>query len=310
MAIIKNNLSMMMKGKVGAYSYYVADTRQIVRQAQNNSNYGATATRTVKQQERRVTWANLVNFYSANKAWMKKAYESLKPGVSVYNRFIQLNINYNKVALTKSEAQAKIWVVASYRVSQGSLPKSTGNDGVPLWSNKLPVGSDGANVGSFSRALIAAGYSYQAGDAIVFVKFNGTTGAPSSNTLKAASYAYEELVLDPTSTKSLPSWIRNSGDPDEDTFRFPQVADADAYVVIHTRSVGGQLLVSTEDMVIVNEPDDAWKGDVQQGSAIESYGQFDLIPLEPGGSTSSGTGNDSSSGGVEDDDDDDGNLGA
>lgn len=301
---------MMMRGKVGSFSYYVANTRQIVRQATNNSNYGETATRTVKQQERRVTWANLVNFYSANRAWMKKAYENLKPGVSVYNRFIQLNINYNKIALTKSEAQAKIWVVASYRVTQGSLPKTMDDRGFPNWNSFISTTSETINLGAFSSALIASNLSYQAGDAIAFVKFFGTTGAPSSGTLKTASYEYEEIVLDPSSTKSLPSWINVMNGNDGATFVLADNINADAYVFIHTRSVGGQLLVSTEDMFVKNAADDAWKGEAQKNSAIDTYGMFDWIPLVPGGSSTSGTGNDSSSGGGGDDEEDDGNLGA
>lgn len=310
MAIIKNNLSMMMRGKVGSFSYYVADTRQIVRQAQNNSNYGATATRTTKQQERRITWANLVNFYSANKAWMKKAYENLKPGVSVYNRFIQLNINYNKVALTKSEAQAKIWVVASYRVTQGSLPSIMTAAGGANFTGIGPDADNPLTAGAFASALINANIGYQKGDAIVFVRFNGTTSAPSSSSLKTASYKYEEFVLDPASTSALPSFIDFNTPNDEYVLVEESLDSADAYVFIHTRSVGGQLLVSTEDMYVRNESDDAWKGAAQQGSAIDSYGQGDFIPLVPGGASTSGTGNDSSSGGTEEDDDDDGNLGA
>lgn len=310
MAIIKNNLSMMMKGKVGAYSYYVADTRQIVRQAQNNSNYGATATRTVKQQERRVTWANLVNFYSANRAWMKKAYENLKPGVSVYNRFIQLNINDNKIALTKDEAQSKIWVVAPYRVSQGSLPTMT-TGSTPLESGQLPSEIENKNLGDFSRVLIKNYSEFQNGDAIAFVTFSGTTAAPiSKGSHKRASYNYNELVLNTASTAPLPSWIVYLEAANSYFIDMEQKDAADAFVLIHTRSVGGQLLVSTESMLVNKQPDDGWRGEAQQGSAIESYGQFDLIPLEPGGSTSSGTGNDSSSGGSGDDDDDDGNIGA
>lgn len=311
MALIKNNLSMMMKGKVGAYSYYVADSRQIVRQAQNNSNYGATATRSTAQQSRRITWANLVNFYTGNKAWMKKAYENLKPGVSVYNRFIQLNINYNKIALTKSEAQAKIWVVASYRVTQGSLPKSMDNNGYPLWDTAVSTDQSNPNLGTFSSALITSNLSYQTGDAIAYVKFKGTTGAPASGELRTASYEYEEVVIDPSSTKALPSWVSIQNGADGNYFVFSQPQDADAYVLIHTRSVGGQLLVSTEDMFVVNAADTAWKGTAQKESAIDSYGQGDFIPLVPGGATTSGTGNDSTSGGGgTEEDDDDGNLGA
>lgn len=296
MAIIKNNLSMMMKGKVGAYSYYVAGTRQVVRQAQNNSNYGENASRTIKQQERRVTWANLVNFYSANKSWMKKAYEDLKPGVSVYNRFIQLNINQNKIALTKSEAQAKIWVVAKYRVTQGSLPSIMISDGMANFEGVTTSSSSPNTIGAFSAALLQANKGYLAGDAIVLVRFKGTMLPPSSSELKPASYQYDEIVLDPNDTTPLPSYLEFSTTSKVYTFSGNAFVGVDAYVHIHTRSVGGQLLVSTEDMYLVGDPDSAWTGEAQQTSAIASYGQFEVVPLEPGGSSTSGTGNDSSSG--------------
>lgn len=314
MALIKNNLSMMMKGKVGAYSYYVADSRQIVRQAQNNSNYGATATRSTAQQSRRITWANLVNFYGGNKAWMKKAYENLKPGVSVYNRFIQLNINYNKVALTKSEAQAKIWVVASYRVTQGSLPTITSDAGMANFEGIAAVTEVTNTIGAFSSAVLQANIGYQTGDAIVFVRFNGTKSAPASSNLKTASYQYEEIVLNPADQSPLPSYLEYQAGPHKFSITEEAKTTADAYVFIHTRSVSGQLLVSTEDMYVVNKPDAAWTSSAQKESAIDSYGQGDFIPLVPGGSTSSSTGNDSTTGGGgtggdSGDDDDDGNLG-
>lgn len=303
MAIIRNTASMMLKGKIGDTTYYVSQSRQLARQALNNSNYGETASRTDVQQNRRVRWANLVNFYSGNKAWMKKSYENLKPGVSVFNRFIQLNINASTVALTRGEAQAKLWVPAAYRVSQGSLNPLNGSfvdnyPGISL-SGDIPTGS-GATVAQFSKALINANPQFRDGDAIIFVAFSGVKGKPGDVLgMHPASYLYSEVVLDTNSQELMadiyPSWSYNDGVLGTDLGDAKQAA-----VFIHTRKSAGKLYVSTQD-IFLNEGEnsnyEAWRSEAQFTKAIASYGESTTVPLAPGGSSTGGSGNDTSSGG-------------
>lgn len=303
MAIIRNLASMMLKGKVGDTTYYVAQSRQLARQALNNSNYGATASRTDVQQARRVKWSNLVNFYSANKAWMKKAYEDLKPGVSIFNRFMQLNINSATVALTKSEAQAKTWIPASYRVSQGSL--------TPLeisFENEMPGVELGASVNittsttvaEVSQAILSSNAQFRNGDAIAFVVFQGTAAAPGADTgIVPASYRYYELVIDTEDASVFMNKFPGFGFSDGRLFN-DEGNGAEAAVFIHTRKSGGKLYVSTQDIilnmeVLVNY--DAWRSATQTAKAIASYGESTTVPLAPGGAVSGGSGNDSSVGG-------------
>lgn len=296
MAIIRNLASMMLKGKIGDTTYYVSQSRQLARQALNNSNYGETASRTDVQQNRRVRWANLVNFYSGNKAWMKKAYEGLKPGVSIFNRFIQLNINAAQVALTKSEAQAKIWIPASYRVSQGSLAPIT--DTANGTTSLVFTESADATIGEISKDLIANNPALQNGDAIVCVRFFGTKVAPGSAAgIVPATYAYSEFVLDVNSEveNNSQQWADAVG-----KFSFADAGSADAVVFIHTRKSGGKLYVSTEDMVVTSSivtATQGWRSDAQFAKAIASYGESTMVPLAPGGNSSQQSGNDSSSGG-------------
>lgn len=303
MAIIRNLASMMLKGKIGDTTYYVAQSRQLARQALNNSNYGATASRTDVQQARRVKWANLVNFYSGNKAWMKKAYEDLKPGVSIFNRFMQLNIGSADVALTKSEAQAKTWIPASYRISQGSLrPLMAGfNSGLA----NIPMVIDieftaQTTVAQFSQAIIAGNPQFANGDAIVFVAFFGTWDAPGVATnLEPATYLYDEFVLNTEDTATMsakyPNFTYN------DSTLANELSDgASAVVFIHTRKSGGKLFVSTQDIIVYESEDsnaEAWRSNAQFAKAIASYGESTSVPLAPGGAVSGGSGNDSSTGG-------------
>lgn len=300
MAVIKNGLSMMMRGKVGAFSYYVSETRQIVRQAQNNSNFGATATRAPKQQTRRVKWANLVNFYSGNKGWMKKAFEGLKPGVSVFNRFMQINLPNAYVALTKAQAAAKVCVLSQFQVTQGSLPSITiqqtpeGKSGVHYNDEFVPGTT---TVGAYSRAIIAANSSFLNGDAIISVVFDGTLLEPSTpaDQLKPATYVYNEFVLDVNDetkmSEKYPNWTVVL-----ESVACTEAEAQSAYAYIHTRSSGGKLVVSSEKIMMREgaiEVSEEW-GSVQQESlATDSYNVETPVMLSPGGtsSSSSATGN-------------------
>lgn len=307
MAIIRNTASMMLKGKVGATTYYVAESRQLARQAMNNSNYGESASRTDLQQARRVRWSNLVNFYSANKAWMPKAYEDLKPGVSIFNRFMQLNINGATVALTRSEAQAKIWVPAVYRVSQGSLPALEGrfeSEMPGLVLSGLPEVTATMTVQDFSEAVIEANPQFRSGDAIAMVAFYGANGITGETAgMKVATYRYYELVLDVNDSAifqtKYPNFQVGGG------LLLNDAEDgADAAVFIHTRKSGGKLYVSTQDMFLneaITDNLDSWSSPVQIAKAIASYGESTTVPLAPGGAASGGSGNDSSTGGGGDD---------
>lgn len=304
MAIIRNLASMMLKGKIGDTTYYVSQSRQLARQALNNSNYGETASRTDVQQSRRVRWANLVNFYTGNKGWMKKAFEGLKPGVSIFNRFIQLNINAAQVALTKSEAQAKLWVPAAYRISQGSLRTLgaqlfNGDMIAPTVNISLEHSAD-LTVGAVSQSLIADNADFANGDAIVCVIFAGTTGAPGATSgMAVATYKYVEFVLDVEDSTLMSSkygeWLLVDG-----RFLHEATSGVGAAVYIHTRKSGGKLYVSTEDIFVtegVSAGTQGWHSEAQIARAIASYGESTNVPLAPGGNSSQQSGNDSSSGG-------------
>lgn len=293
---------MMMRGRVGAFSYYVSDTRQIVRQAQNNSNYGATATRSPQQQSRRVLWANLVNFYKSNKAWMKKSFENLAPGVSEFNKFMQLNINVNHVALTKEQARNNIFVIQPLQISEGSLPSVTPSlhDAQGLSNILCEVREgNGKTVADYSADIIAKNPSFRNGDAIVCVGISGTMSGPKTS-LSKASYVYNEFVLNTADTRELEEaytgWTSVDG-----TLAFGPAVSYDTYVYLHTRSNGGKLYVSTEHIAYWDgetaEMIDMWGSSDQMTLAVESYKVDQDVPLMPGDGSIPSTGNDSSSGG-------------
>lgn len=304
MAIIKNGLSMMMRGKVGAFSYYVSETRQIVRQAQNNSNFGATATRSPHQQSRRVLWANLVNFYSGNKGWMKKAFEGLKPGVSVFNRFMQLNIPDAHVALTKSQAASKMWVVSPYVVSQGSLPApfsgtySTDYD-TTITLQENPA-SD-ATIGQVSAAILSNNANYLNGDAIIAIVFRGSTSPVSATgaAYAAATYSYFEFVINVSDTRKFSEAYPDWEISEDLVLRNRNLEDVDGYTYIHSRNQGGKLLVSTSNIVLAAntlENMESWGSSTQNADATESYKVETPVMLAPGGATTGNSATDTAPG--------------
>lgn len=311
MAIIRNTASMMLRGRVGSTTYYVAESRQLARQAMNNSNYGENASRTDLQQSRRVKWANLVNFYSANKAWMKKAYEELKPGVSIFNRFMQLNLASANIALTKNEAQAKLWVASPYRVTQGSLqPLEFSYEGEMAVLSLSSAGqiTNETTVAEYSQAFINNNAGYQNGDAIICVSFWGVSGIPGETEgMNPAKYRYSEFVLDTEDTATMASRFPDWGVVGN-AVAASSSDGSQAAVYIHTRKSGGKLYVSTQDIVL-SVPAQAnaseWETSTQLAKAILSYGETTSVPLAPGGQGSLSSGNDSSTGGG----DDSGNIG-
>ena len=276
-------------GAVGDTTYYVRDGEQIARQSKNNSNYGAGASRSEAQQRRRVKWANLVNFYKACQFWMPKAFESVKPGQTMYNKFMQLNINESQVGLTKDMAQSGCAVLQPYQVSKGSLPaiEVGGNDVTAVYVTSIRVTqaiSGSTTVGALATDIIANNQEFQNGDNIAIVCFNWFKDAQQYPYVRSAYY---EVTLNTSSTvalsAALPAGTLTKSASDTLGIITPDgVLDPHAITVIHTRKVSGQLKVSTS---FISSPDFGYANDytgeewIQE--CIDSYGVDIEVPLDP-----------------------------
>lgn len=278
-------------GKVGAYSMYVRDGEQIVRQRQNASNYGEEASRTLAQQTRRVKWSNLVSLFKFMSEWQPRAYENLNKGQTDYNKFMSLNINSASVALTKQQSADGAAVVAPVIVSQGSLVSP---DAIGEGTHNISVGmawgtgdtAAFATIGELSEALVQYNAGWQDGDnlaAVYFLNWLDIQGTPRCSTV------YAELTLDKTNTSPLSSnplasrMTFTSGGMGIDIA--PNAADYNdvvGWAVIHTRRDSGALKVSTERIVMVDEDIlSTFVTTAQLEAAIESYGLSTEVPLEP-----------------------------
>ena len=278
---------MKMKGRVGSYSFYTTSGgRQVARIANNSSNYGESAKRTVAMQTRRTKWGNLVTFYRLNRDLMARAFESKDANISDYNRFMQLNIPVARVSLTKDAFMRGVCILQEYVVSDGSLPGFSAvieEEGQIIWNLKSSLDGEFADftIGQVSDDLLKNNTTLQKGDQLTFVSW---TNAPNVDSLPRLYRHLCELTLDPASSISfgtLPS--ANIVGAAAGNVQILGQGLVHGQVIILSRVVAGKLLVSRSTIALSNDTF------VQQFSepdavkeAIDSYGVDSEKLLEPG----------------------------
>lgn len=287
MAVTRNNLSMKMNGKVGAYSFYTSTGgRQVARIANNSSNYGETAKRTVAMQTRRSRWGNLVSFYSANKDLMARAYERKGANLSDYNRFMQLNIPLASVSLVKDDFMRGMAILQEYVIADGSLPEigvaEVQEDGCVF---NLLTGIDGEfadkTIGQVSLDLLDHNPQLQQGDQLTFVSYTNAGTTPSTIRI------YRHLCEMTIDTKSAVSFgtLRYANIIAGNGLKVVIAGQGDVFgqAIIHSRSVGGSLLVSRAKITLNSDTlVRQFSAPEAVKKAIDSYGVDNEKLLEPG----------------------------
>lgn len=286
----------MQVGRVGAYSMYVRRGEQVVRQRKNSSNYGPEASRSLSQQTRRVRWSNLVNFYKVNAAWMAKAYESLKAGQTIYNKFMQLNMDKSAVALAKPFATAGASICDAFNISDGKLPPVTlgAVTGEGLTPTNISTGDiaqeAGLTIGELSAAIIGANNDYLEGDNIALIVFEQTYNAGD---VPRCRPIYMEFTLNSESDDSLltlPMFAHEYATITSKKLAMnsaTEVGDYAGFVFIHTRKSAG-LQVSTQQIKMADTTVlDMFSTASALQTAIDSYGVDDNVPLDPNFSSAS-----------------------
>ena len=287
MAVTRNNLSMKMNGKVGAYSFYTSTGgRQVARIANNSSNYGETAKRTIAMQTRRSRWGNLVSFYSANKDLMARAYERKGANLSDYNRFMQLNVPLASVSLVKDDFMRGMAILQEYVIADGSLPEidvaEVGEDGC-VFNLLTKIDGEFADktIGQISVDLLDNNPQLQEGDQLTFISYTNAGTTPSTIRI------YRHLCEMTIDTKSAVSFgtLKYANIIAGNGLKVVIAGQGDVFgqAIIHSRSVGGSLLVSRAKITLNNDtlvrqfsaPEAVQK-------AIASYGVDNEKLLEPG----------------------------
>lgn len=287
MAVTRNNLSMKMNGKVGAYSFYTSTGgRQVARIANNSSNYGETAKRTVAMQTRRSRWGNLVSFYSANRDLMARAYERKGANLSDYNRFMQLNIPLATVSLVKDDFMRGMAILQEYVIADGSLPAidvaEIQEDGC-VFNLLTKIDGEFADktIGQVSVDLLDNNPQLQQGDQLTFISYTNAGNTPSTIRI------YRHLCEMTIDTKSAISFgtLRYANIIAGNGLKVVIAGQGDVFgqAIIHSRSVGGSLLVSRAKITLNSDTlVRQFSAPEAVKKAIDSYGVDNEKLLEPG----------------------------
>ena len=278
---------MKMNGKVGAYSFYTSTGgRQVARIASNSSNYGETAKRTVAMQTRRSRWGNLVSFYSANKDLMARAYERKGANLSDYNRFMQLNIPLASVSLVKDDFMRGMAILQEYVIADGSLPEidvsEVQEDGC-IFNLLTSLDGEFANntIGAISVDLLNKNPQLQVGDQLTFLSYTNAGSTPS--TIRIYRHLCE-MTIDPQSailfgTLKYANMVAGNG------LKVALAGQGAVFgqTIIHSRSVGGSLLVSRAKIALNSDTlVRQFSAPEAVKKAIDSYGVDAEKLLEPG----------------------------
>lgn len=249
--------------------------------------------RTERQMAQRVRWANLVNFYRANRNWMQRAFENKPENNTDYNRFMSLNGGSSTIYLTKSEANAGACVVSNYRVTDGTLNAievtASGSNWVTnIWTGELAALSAATTVGAFAAALLSSNAGLRTGDQLSFIRLsqqvNSTTGFPF---VIVRPY---EVLLNPNSTELLGDYlpldyfaIETSGG--QNALRVTNSGNAGGFVLVLSRTEGGIIRVSPQDVVVANNSAliVRYSSAAQQQAAADSYGEGTEVFLSSAG---------------------------
>lgn len=278
---------MKMKGRVGSYSFYTTNGgRQVARIANNGSNYGDTATRTVAMQTRRTKWGNLVSFYRANRDIMARAFERKDANISDYNRFMQLNIPNARVALTKDDFMRGVAILQEYVIADGSLPEITcvvEESGDIIWDLNTSIDGEFADhtVGEVSADLLAKNTWLQKGDQLTFINW---TNAPNVDSKPRLYRHLFELTIDPASNTScsrLPGNEIVAGSTGKT--HILGFGEVHGQSIILSRVQNGNLLVSRANITLSSDTYVRQFSDSEAvKKAIDSYGVDVEKLLEPG----------------------------
>lgn len=279
MAIVKNFWLQNQKKKLAGAVIY-----QAMGQTRSRELAASVANpRTESQMTQRVKWANLVNFYRANKGWMKFAYETKKPSQSDYNKFMSLNVASSRIYIPKGFAAQGACIVDAYQMTQGSLASIETSKTSTGWATNLFLTDANAlpenpTIGEVSNQLLAANPALREGDQISFIRLtqqtNANTGVPYVVVRKY------EVILNSSSVKFfydyMPvDYIVFDGGTNPNRIEVNDSGNAGGFVLILSRTTGGKTYVSTQSVVVANNAAliEAYSSQNALQTAIDSYGE-------------------------------------
>ena len=279
MAIVKNFwLKNQTKKLAGAVIYQAMGQTRSRELAASVSN-----PRTTDQMSQRVRWANLVNFYRANKSWMKFAYETKPTNRTDYNQFMSLNASSSRIYIPKSLANQGACVVDNYLMTQGSLAsientKIAGGWGTNINMPDLDSFDDQTTIREVTISILAGNPAIHEGDQLSFIRF--TQQVNSGSGVPFVVIRKYEVILSSTDIRKFSDfmpydYIMRGGTQQAPVMEVKDSGLAGGWILILSRTIGGKTYVSTQSIVVANNSAliEQYSSDSALQAAIDSYGQ-------------------------------------
>jgi len=159
-----SGINTKISGQVGEYLFRQTKYGTIVSEAPVRSS---TPRRSQLQMNTRTQWANMGAIYRQFDDMLKRGFESLPTGMSVYNAFVQANLGVVKVYITKTMRLNGGCVLAPYQIPRATI---TGYrviintaDETPLWDVVNPIGFSTVASSSAGIKVIATSQAIQSG---------------------------------------------------------------------------------------------------------------------------------------------------
>ena len=244
--------------------------------------------RTARQMDRRAQWANLGAIYKQFDSMLRKGYEDLPPQMSVFNAFIQANIDVVKVYITKTIKLNGGAILAPYQITRGSLPSiSMAKNASNILVSNVRLGtltiSATTTVAQFSQAVIDNNTAFIDGDQLTF--FHGIQSIDTvTRTPRATIKGYKVVLSTAEDTKLWDVVDRIGFSVTDNCLATSQQITNGAAVWVHSRETAdGALKVSTQLFFVENSALATYQGRTAFTAAANSYGGINsaAVYLQP-----------------------------
>lgn len=274
-----------ISGKVGQLLYRQTRTGTVISELPVKP---AIPRRSARQMDRRTQWGNLAAIYKQFDSMLRRGYENLPPQMSVFNAFIQANIDVVKVYITKTIRLNGGAILAPYQITRGSLPsismaKNTSNilvSGIRLGSLAIDANT---TIGQFSQAVIDNNDAFDEGDQLTF--FHGIQSIDTvTRTPRATIKGYKVVLSTAEDTKLWDVVDRIGFSVTDNCLATSQQITNGAAVWVHSRETAdGALKVSTQLFFVENSALATYQGCTAFTAAANSYGGINsaAVYLQP-----------------------------
>ena len=274
-----------ISGKVGQLLYRQTRTGTVISELPVKP---AIPRRSARQMDRRTQWGNLAAIYKQFDSMLRRGYENLPPQMSVFNAFIQANIDVVKVYITKTIRLNGGAILAPYQITRGSLPsismaKNASNilvSGIRLGTLAIDANT---TVGQFSQAVIDNNDNFDEGDQLTF--FHGIQSIDTvTRTPRATIRGYKVVLSTAEDTKLWDVVDRIGFSVTDNCLATSQQITNGAAVWVHSRETAdGALKVSTQLFFVENSALATYQGRTAFTAAANSYGGINsaAVYLQP-----------------------------